>query len=439
VDKKNIIIIIVDAFRPKNLSLFGYKKETDKNLKKIAKESILFRQFFSSSNATAPSLTSIFTGKYPDNHGIIHQFPYTKDEEIARLQENKFWLTSFLKERGYNTFAVDWIGLWFKQDFDYYEERKERGGNKFLNIPFIKKILLHLPSWAYTFGKKFTKARASEQFAPPDQTMELAISKIKESKEKEPEKPFFLFTHFWDTHFPFKTIKYKAGEKKDIGEVLKKIKSKSQREYFKKRITDIGLYSIEDMIGKYDAAITEIDRQLGKLFKFLKKNNLWNETILVILGDHGTNLADHGIYFSSSALFDDTIHVPMIMHLPEFEEKEIQEFAQNVDILPTLLDYLKSDIMPENIDGKSMIPLIKNNVAIRDKVFSFDGLCDDIKSVRTKSKKLILAENPQCNLCKSEHHEKIEEYNIENDPEEKKNIFNRSSELMEFLKPESDD
>ena len=76
---KNIIILLIDALRPKNLSLFGYGKETDKTFNKIAEESILFRKHFSTSNATAPALTSILTGLYQTNHGIMHQLPYTKE------------------------------------------------------------------------------------------------------------------------------------------------------------------------------------------------------------------------------------------------------------------------------------------------------------------------------------------------------------------------
>src|SRR3989338_5363215 len=127
--KNNIVIVVIDAFRPKNLSLFGYAKETDKNLKEIAREGIVFKNFFSSSNATAPSLMSIFTGRFPNHHGIIHQFPYTTDAEIEKMyQERKFWLPSFLQSKGYETIAVDWLGTFFKDGFDYYKEREEWQG-----------------------------------------------------------------------------------------------------------------------------------------------------------------------------------------------------------------------------------------------------------------------------------------------------------------------
>jgi len=434
-NKKNIIIIIIDAFRTKNISLFGYEKITDKNLKKIAKSSIVLNDFFSSSNATAPSLTTLFTGKYPNNHGIIHQFPYTTQEEINKLNKVNFWLPSFLRDKGYETIAIDWIGLWFKDGFNYYEEKEKKQSKlkKFLKIPIVKKFLLGLPNWAYKYGKKIVKTRASEEFTPAKDTMNLGISKIQETTFSN--KPFFLFMHFWDTHFPFPTTKFRGSGKNDINEVVKKIDS-NQREYFKKRITDINLYSIKDMIDKYDVSIKMVDKQIGELYKFLKKNNLWDDTILIILGDHGTSLTDHENYFSSSGLFDETIHVPFIIHLPGFEGKKIDGLVQNVDILPTILDYFDWSVN-EEFDGKSFLNLIKGQ-QIRDKVFFFDGLAPDIKGVRTKNRKLIIARENSCNLCKSQHHKGIEEYDLIKDPNELTNIFNVSSELMKFLENEED-
>jgi len=397
---KNVIIIVVDAFRPKNLSLFGYGKETDKNLKKIAQEGIVFKNFFSSSNTTAPSLMSIFTGRLPNNHGIIHQFPYTTDEEIEKMyRERKFWLPFFLKNKGYQTIAIDWIDMFFKDGFDYYKEREEWQG----------------------------KSKVSSRFSPAEDTMDLAISRIEEAKE-----PFFLFTHFWDTHFPFPTTEHKGSQKKEIGEVLEEIKDEYQKEHFKRRVIAAGItsYSVRDMIEKYDAAIKEVDKQIGKLHQYLKKQDLWEQTIFVVLGDHGTNLTEHGIYFSSSSLFDETIHAPCIVHFPGFEQKEIDGFVQNIDIAPTILELLNEKKKEGwQFDGKSMINLIKNNEEIRNKVFFFDGVCKDVKGARTKNKKVILAKDPQCHLCNGSHHQAKEEYDLKKDPKEEKNIYSEESPL----------
>lgn len=429
---KNIIIIIVDAFRPKNTSMFGYYKETDTNMKKIAKESILFKEHFSSSNSTAPSLTSLFTGKFPNHTGIIHQLPYTKDSEMRKFEESTFWLPSFLREKGYETIAVDWIGLWFRKGFDIYEEKQEKGeqGSKFMNIPIIKKILLSLPSWMYKLGKKIIKKRATPGFPPASETMNFGISKLENTR-----KPFFLFMHFWDTHFPFPTTEYKAKGEKDIDKIIDQIKDPQFKDYAKKRVVDINLNSTEDMINKYDLAIKNIDNEIGKLYNFLKEKDFWKDTIFIVLGDHGDRLVEPGNWFSHAGLHDNQVHVPLIMHLPGIKSKELKGFVQNVDILPTILDYLGLKI-EEKIDGKSMLSFIKSGKEIRDRVFSWDGLSEDVKSVRTKDRKLIIARDGKCNLCKSEHTEKAEEYDLIKDSEEKKNVYSGKSELNKFLEEE---
>lgn len=397
--KENIIMIIIDAFRPKNLSLFGYSKETDENLKKIAKESFLFENHFSSSNSTAPAVTSILTGEYSESHGIIHQLPYTKSEEIEKFnQTNKFWLPSFLKEKGYETIAIDWIGLWFKKGFDYYGEGEEK--------------------------ENYTKPSAP--FRSAKDITNLAIEKITQSK-----KPFFLFLHFWDTHFPFPHTKYKEqGKEQDIEKVLGNIKNLSQREYLRKRISGRNLYSIKGMIHKYDLAIKDIDKEIGRIYSFLKSRGLWDETIFIVMGDHGTNLTEHEIYFSSSGLYDDSIHTPLIAYFPRLGARKIEQFVQNVDIVPSILDYLGFQT-EKKFDGNSFLRLIQNNFLIRKEVLSVDGLCEDIKSIRTKSRKLIIARNNFCNLCKAYHHEGKEEYDLEKDPGETKNVYSGKSDLTE--------
>ena len=432
----NIVVIIIDALRPKNLSLFGYEKETDKFIKEVTKEGVLFRQFFSVSNSTFPTITSLFTGNYPQTHGILHQAPYASSEEYDKFlgeEQQKFWLPSFLKEKGYYTIGIDWIGLWFKEGFDYYGEKQEAGYKKFTKNPFIKKALLNLPSWAYKVGKDMVKEKNEALFPSAEQMTDLAIEKIKVAKNLN--LPFFLFMHFEDTHFPYPNVPNPepSGEK-DIEEILGKIPTESQKEYFRKRVIDIGLESVKDMKNKYDLAILGIDLQIGRIKNFLEENNEWDDTMFIIFSDHGDCLDEHGIYFSHAGLFDETVHVPLIMKFPksEFSGKEIDEFAQTLDIVPTILEL--GEYESERIfDGQSVLPLINGESFLREMVFLLDGLAPDIKAVRTKTRKLILAPENKCNLCKAEHHQKAEEYDLKNDPNELKNIYSGSSNLLKFI------
>jgi SAM-dependent methyltransferase len=393
---KNVVILLIDALRAKNLSLFGYPRETDKNLKELSKDAVLFRQHFSVTNATVPAITSILTGLYPPSHGVIHQLPYTKEEEKKKAEEIKFWFPSFLKEKGYETICIDWMGMWMSKGFDFYGEKDEDSIPKERTAPFL----------------------------PVKETMDLAISRIEKSK-----KPFFLFTHLWDTHFPFPNIEYESkGTEGERIKMLEGIKDEKQREYLKRRIENADLCTLEEMKEKYDLAVKNTDKEIGRLCDFLKEKDMWNDTVFVVLADHGTNITEHGIYFSHSGLFDESIHTPLIMRFPGVGGKEINEFTQHTDIVPTILDYL--GLEKGNFDGYSLLNLIQNNVPVREKIVAFDGLCEDVKAVRTKERKLIRAENNFCNLCKGQHHAKDEEYDLIHDPEEGKNIYQESRKRL---------
>ncbi|HUS50937.1 MAG TPA: sulfatase [Candidatus Paceibacterota bacterium] len=438
---KNIVIAVIDSLRCKDLSLYGCEKNNDKNLKEFAKDGVLFKQHFSCSNFSFPSMLSLFTGKYPNNHGLIHQFPYSKPEEIEKFKQNKFWFPSYLRKKGYYTACIGFLGLWLKKGFDFYQEdtfheEEQSKLRRILNYKIIRKILLSLPGWIYDLGKKITKKRSSIPIPPAKEAIDLAISKIGHSKKLK--KPFFLFLHFDNTHFPYPTVQNpKSSGKNDKKTILKSIKAKSQKEYVKKRFVDISLNSIDDIKNKSHSAIKEVDEQLGRFMDFLKKQKLWKNTIFIVLADHGLSVDEHGIYFSSAGLFDETIHVPLIMKIPGIERKEIDEIVQNIEIIPTILDFLKME-KPKNIDGISMLKMVKtknkNINPIRDRVFAFDGLAEDIKAVRTKKRKLIVAKNNLCYLCKSGHHKEKEEYDLEEDPGELKNIYSKSSKLEKFLK-----
>lgn len=427
--KPNIVFVLIDALRPRNLSLFGYSRETDRNIKKLASESILFTNNFSVSNASYPSLTSIFSGNYPNNSGIIHQYPNTEPEEIEKLRKNKFWLPVYLKNQGYETIATCTMDMWFKKGFDYHkaiEISRPSLYRKIVNNQIIKKILLKLPSSIYSLGKSIMKRDPALDFPSPEETSNLAIEKIKTAK-----KPFFLFVYFEDTHFPYARIRRpETSGKTEISDITRNIKENSQKEYVKKRFVDIKLKYLEQIKEKYDIAIKEVDNHVGRIIDFLKKTRNWDNTIFILTSDHGDSLDEHGIYLEHAGLYDEVLHVPLIMHVPGIKNNKNNELIQSIDISATILDLLKDK---KNIDGKSLLSVIKGKTG-RKYVYAYDGVCKDRVMVRTKNRKLIISKNGKCYLCGAEHSRKYEEYDIQEDPKETKNLYNGKSELEKYLK-----
>ena len=425
--KPNIIVVLIDALRAKNLSLFGYPNEFDQCIKKLAQESINFTNHFASANATYPSLTALFTGKYPINNGIVHTMPYTTPEEIDKLKKNIFWLPLYLKESGYETYLISLIRMWVKTGFDYMQEEKEKDTYRKANDKkIIKKIIKIMPDWAYVLIKKILKRDPKLNFPKPKETLDLAISKIKQAK-----KPFFMFLHFEDVHYPWAT----TPTPKVIGDKTKKllnkeIKNISQRKYVQRRMFNTNTKNLEEVEAKYNNALKSVDSEIGRLHSFLKQEKLWDNTILILLADHGFSISEHGIYLNHTGLYDESIHVPLMMHIPGIDSRQITELVQNIDIAPTILELLKME--KQKIDGKSVLKLINKGTPLRNKIFSFDSSCKDRWCVRNKTKKKIFAKEKKCYACKSEHGEVIEEYNLERDPNELNNIANKEQKLENF-------
>jgi arylsulfatase A-like enzyme len=378
----NIVMVVVDSFRPDHLSMFGYGKQTDTNLKRIAKESSLFTNHFSVANGTAPALTTIFSGLLPGTHGVRHQFPYTKPEEYEKASQIGFWLPSVLKERGYGTLAFDWIDSWFEKGFDYYKE---------------------------------SESHIEAMFPPTSVTVDLAISKIRQAKG-----PVFGFLHLWDTHFPYPNTPYEPSGIDESQTILAKIQDASRRDYVKKRMDSAKLYNIEDIVAKYDETIGIIDRETGRLYDFLRDSGLLQDTVFMVMGDHGAVIDEHDIFFANCGLFDIALRAPLLMKFPGVAAGEVHEMVQNTDIVPTLMDYMGVKI---KLDGRSLMPLIRGGHEVRNEAYFFDAFANDVTAVRTGDRKRITSKDGYCNMCKTSHHSGVEEYDLADDPTETRNIY----------------
>ena len=317
--------------------------------------------------------------------------------------------------------------MWLKTGFDYMQEEKEKDTYRKANDnKIIKKIIKLMPDWSYILIKKILKRDPKLNFPKPNETLDLAISKIKQAK-----KPFFMFLHFEDVHYPWATTPTPnviGGKTKNF--LNNEIKDTPQRKYVQRRMFNTNTKTFEEVEAKYNHALKSVDSEIGRLHSFLKQENLWENTILILLADHGFSISEHGIYLNHTGLYDESIHVPLMMHIPGIAPRKITELVQNIDIAPTILELL--EMKNQKIDGKSLLKLIKEGIPIRKKIFSFDSSCKDRWCVRNKTKKKIFAKEKKCYACKSEHGEVVEEYNLEKDPNELKNLANKEQKPEEF-------
>ena len=423
-------MVLVDSLRPKDLSLYGCEKENDPYIKKIAGESLTFSKLFATSGGSDVSLTSIFSSQYPTTSGFMHQVPRMEDREIEKLKKNKFWFPKYLQKVGYNTISITPQHLWFKKGFDECMKREAEGVGKYLDVPWFRKILLSLPNWVYVTGKKMTKVRTSHTFTAADKIVDQTIQKI---NDVEKDKPFFMFLHLLDAHCPYAGVDVpNENFGKTFDEILGGCENDVQKEYVKKRMHDTGTGTLGQTKLKLDNSIKSVDKAIWKLWTYLEDNNLKEDTIFMILADHGENYGEHKNYFCRGGLYDESFHIPFIIYLPGVMGKMIDNLVSSIDIAPTVLDHLGED--KKEVDGKSLLPLAFGKEDHRDHVISVDGFCKDRMAIRTKDRKFILNKNPVCYLCGSKHSTKeLEEFDLNLDKNELTNVFSEDSMLKDKL------
>lgn len=437
--KQNVILIVIDALRARNLGCYGYSKNTSLNIDKLADEGILFKNAFSTTNATDSSITSLFSGKYPLSHGInTHAEQVTKDIVHKFEKSGIKFLQEILKKRGYKTVSIDYLNRWYKRGFDKCLPNTTESISILENI--LMKFFDNSPLKIKLSMIKFQNKIFKNGIVKGEKFTDIAVRNIIDfAKIKE---PFFLFIHYWDVHLPYDPpknfLKFFSEQEYNQKLELKKIINKINGIWGSRlKIFTENLKTTNEMLARYDACIKYVDQQIGKIIDTLKQYHIFDDTIIIITSDHGESLVEHGIYFDHHGLYDESIHVPLIIKLPKkMFSNRIDAFVQHIDIVPTILDTINIPFK-DNFDGVSLLPMINNGVDIRDFIFAEESYTQKKKCIRTKEYKYISSETKMdaiCRYCGITHGGNEELYNLINDPKETKNILSEKPEIVKELK-----
>ncbi len=434
----NIILIVIDALRARNLGCYGAQGNPSPNIDKLAQDGIQFENCYSCWNTTDQSLTSIFSGRFPKTHGIIHHGDKITPENLISFKKLDVKLIAeILREDGFKTYAVDWMDRWFKRGFDFYGYEQDRDiWQKFIRVVFILPYVhlrymaanisllriyakRRMPSissvWKglkgvwNTFRFTFELARIQDA----DYVTSFAQKLISDRKDDK----FFLFLHYWDTHTPYNCPK-----------------KHMDRDKFSHNSIDI-------FASKYHGAVNYVDKSIGKLIECLKTHKLLEDTLIIITSDHGESLTEHGIFFDHHGLYEVTTHVPLILCHPALfaQPKKIKGLIQHVDLLPTLCDFLGINVKNAKFDGISMRPLINGDKEdIRKFAFFEESYVQRKSGIKNTRHKYILAPDGigMCNYCQKVHAGVTELYDLEKDPGETNNIVSENRIVADQMRAE---
>lgn len=384
----NIILIDITSLRADHLSCYGYFRKTSPYIDRLAEEGIRFEQAISQAYWTLPSVASIFSSKYVPAHQVV-----TRNQ---KLNDSYITLAEVLKGYGYKTAAfvggldLDTVHN-LNQGFDVYSHETE-------NKP--------MGSLAEIFPR--------------------AISWLQKNKDMN----FFLFIQSYDVHPPFH---YPQPYENLFDLNYDGIINKMNLDYeFLKKIDNnklvldnnkMGLSKkdINHIIAHYDGGITYTDKLLGEFMEMLKELNLINKSIIFLFSDHGEELSDHGSFnrFEKANLYEEVIHVPLIIKHPHIKGVKIKQQVQLIDVMPTILTFLDLPLVKE-MEGRNLLPLIKDEANPDFNKYVYSGGYKK-QMIRTKQWKLIF------------NGEDFELYNLKKDPKELNNVLKQNPKISADL------
>lgn len=325
--KLNIIWIVVDALRADHLNCYGYERHTSPFIDEFANKNILFKYAFSQESYTQASVASFFTSTYPRVHKVLYLEP-----TIDILDPRFITIAEILKEANYNTAAFVFnptleAKFNFGQGFGLYDDNKEGFSTS-------------LPEYeAYETAKKI-------------------FDKVKHYLKGIKNKHLvFLYLHYRDVHTPYAPpppYDKIFPVPKAPAVINEKMQTKNK--------------NVEFEISMYDGEIRYTDDYIKKTLRMLEEHHINRmNSIIIITADHGEEFHDYhpldpGSGSHGRTLYNEQIHVPLIMSIPGVcpEKETIDTYVGLIDIIPTICDILRIDWRKYGqFQGRSLLPVIK--------------------------------------------------------------------------------
>lgn len=412
----NILLITLCSVRADHMSCYGYHRETTPTLDALAEESIVFDNAISPWPKTTPAFAAIITGKYPHSTGVMRlaqgRWLAVEHETVAEI----------LQAEGYQTgafIATPAVNL---------------QTNMLQGCDTVKEV------WRSGLRRDFEATKH-------------ALAWLR----RRDERPFFAWVHYNNAHYPYRAFgtdpnMFVGDEFYDSSRQLLVHRGTTlaldipkdhpcRQEILRPDIGGIHPWAVLEerpdefafYVARYDAGIHAADRMISQLLVAVRRIGILDNTVVAVVGDHGESLGEHNYFFEHGRFpYDDCMHVPMMIRPVDGKKpRRVQIPISTIAMAPSLLEMAGIET-PEAMEASSLLPLV-DGVEEAESVFSESGYqVDFMLSVRDRKWKLIHVPNEIDRLLMTGS--EFELYNLEEDPAELRNLYDREDEVATRLR-----
>jgi len=395
-----VVVIDVDSLRADHVGHLGYQYDTSSGLDAFRAEAALFSAARAPSSTTLASSASLLTGVSPMRHGLAGASPRLS-AEIATLAER-------LRERGFETVALS----------HHFELTREsglaRGFDWFESVP-------------------------GPIEAHPDASV--MLDWLREWLATPPDRPFFLYLHPVNSHAPYKvpadhrsallgrppTRAFVSGS--DVEQAVMGGR-RSARKLVTRRVQ-------RSLIEQYDVSVRYTLDRVGEMLELLQHAGRYRDALVIVVGNHGEELFDHGGFGHGYTLYEEVLRVPLYLKLPgEVPSRRVETPVSLLDVVPTVLDVL--GLEPNGLSGRSLAPLARGEARTEDDR-SFVAWLDQPQ--RSASARTLLSGRYKLIDTVRRYdlpRGGVELYDLVLDPGERNDMADQASAVVEHLRAELD-
>jgi arylsulfatase A-like enzyme len=405
----NVLLLVADSLRADRLSCYGYPRPTSPRLDVLAAGGACFLQFFTPATPTEPACTSLLTGQFPLTHRVV------APSRRSRLSRRAPWLPALLATHGYATAMLDDLA-WSQH-------------------------------WGRGFGARLYRRTSDDEYLDGFAMNAMARPWLTAQRGR----PFFLYLRYGDTHTPYwpparyRTLFYDGDPTTANRGSLDAFYARPLKPYLVSRWLGPAARAwpgaagsrIEDLEwcrAQYDAEVRALDDAIAELLDHLDGLGVLENTLVVVLGDHGESLGEHGVFFEHHGLYDVTIRPPLILCAPGrvAAGRRVESVVMTPDLAPTILDLLGLPV-PASMEGRSLTGLLAGQPRHppRRKVVASEATWMCKWAYRTDEYKLIVAREPDLYGGPP-----VELYDLAGDPGETVNLAEVRPDVRDALHTE---